>query len=223
MFNNINSNYLWWFPPSKVDLFCASRCAFDTRHIFHVFSFFSPGDKKVEERKWWMWNLVNCLLMVLNLLPGSLFVFDFFLLRPLRLSAISWSANLGINFSNLMFEFKPQERQMFSDAECPPGLTFLLWRSEVNFDAIIWKEDSMNMKKCRHDLCSLRFRLARNSHRSQKSLRRAIIMCHFPKLKTSSSDLWVAIGENDANEIGFLSSGRRYGSRIKMALNRFAD
>lgn len=53
----------------------------------------------------------------------------------------------------------------------------------------------MNMKKCRHDLCSLRFRLARNSHRSQKSLRKAIIMCHFPKLKTSSSDLWVAIWE----------------------------
>lgn len=112
----------------------------------------------------------------------------------------------GINFSNLMFECRPQERQMFSDAECPPGLTYFQRRSEwaeVNFDAIIRKEGSLNMKKCRHDLCSLRFRLARNSHRSQKSLRKAIIICHFPKLKTSSSDLWVAIWEMMQTRLDF--------------------
>lgn len=71
-----------------------------------------------------MWNLVNCLPLVLNLLPGSLFVFDSFPLRPSDNEQFLGLLILGINFSNLIFDCQPQERQMLSYAECPPGLTY---------------------------------------------------------------------------------------------------
>lgn len=77
------------------------------------------------------------------------------------------------------------------------------------------EQQNIQNKRGRNDLCSLRFCLARNSHRSQKTLQKTIIMCHFPKLKTSSCDLWIAIETKNYfptvhNKIGFWFE-RRYG------------
>lgn len=57
MLSNINSNYLWWFPPRQC-FFYSSRCAFDTPTTICRW-----GEEQRQSREWWMLGICSIVLL----------------------------------------------------------------------------------------------------------------------------------------------------------------
>lgn len=166
MFNNISSNYFWRFPPRNTLLFYVffyfllfvSMCIWYSYHpdpdtFLYVF----------QRRKWWMLNLVNCLLMMFHLL---LVFLRFFYIPALLNSNLIFSAE-KLNWNRKSDKVSRFFGYQMSKLTYQKMIILMIIQRQPIFDAIISCERK-GMKREDEMICVLcGFVFSHNSSGSQ--------------------------------------------------------